>query len=45
MVAKVLGKTRAPIKLCAMVYKVVFQVVLLYGRKIWVVTDEMMTVI
>ena len=33
------------IKAREMVYKEVVQVVLLYGRKIWVVTDAMMTVL
>ena len=45
MVAKVLGKTGAPIKSCAMMYKVVFHAVLLYGSEIWVVTDAMMMVL
>ena len=42
MMAKVKGKTRAPVKARSMVYKAVVQEVLLYGRKIWVVTDAMM---
>ena len=45
MVEKVLNKTGAPIKVCAMVYKVAFQAGLLYGRKIWVVTDTMAEVL
>ena len=45
VVEKVMGKTGAPIKYQAMMYKVVFQAVLLYGRKIWVVTYRMMTVL
>ena len=45
MVAKVLGKTRAPIKACVLMYKAVFQSVLLYGREIWVVMHTMMTVL
>ena len=45
MVEKVLGKIGAPIKSWAMVYKAVFQAVLLYGSKIWMVTDAMMTVL
>ena len=45
MLAKVLGKTGAPIKARAMVYKVVVQVVLLYGSEIWVVTDAIMKVL
>ena len=45
MVTKVLGKTGAPIKARAMMYKLVVQAVLLYGRKIWVVTDSIRTVL
>ena len=45
MVAKVLGKTGSPIKACAMMYNVVVNTVLLYGRKIWVVKDAIMTVL
>ena len=45
MVDKFLGEAGAPIKSCAMVYKAVFLWVILYGRKIWVVIDAMMTVI
>ena len=41
----VLAKTGAPIKACEMIYKVVVQVVLLYGRKIWVVKDAIMTLL
>ena len=44
VVAKVLGRTGASVKAWVMVYKEVVQAVLLYGRKIWVVTDTMMTV-
>ena len=45
MVEKFLGKTGKPIKARAMMYKAVVQLVLLYGRKIWVVMDAMMTVL
>ena len=45
MVTKVLGKTGAPIKARAMMYQLVVQAVLLYGSKIWLVTDLMMAVI
>ena len=45
MVKKVLGNTGAPIKAYAMMFKEVVQAVILYGRKIWVVTDEMMMVL
>ena len=40
-----LGKTGVPTKACAMMYKLVVQAVLLYGSKIWVVMDLMMTVL
>ena len=40
-----MGKMGAPIKACAMIYKAVFQAVLLYGSPIWVVTDAMVMVI
>ena len=45
MVEKVLGKKVEPIKACAMMYKALFQAVLLYGSGIWVVTDAITTVI
>ena len=45
MVAKVLGKLGIPIKSREMMYKAVVQTVLLYERKIWVVTDAMMMVL
>ena len=45
MVEKVLGKKGELIKACEMMYKAVFQVVLMYGREIWVVTEAMVTVI
>ena len=35
----------APVKAQAMIYKAVVQAVLLYGIKIWVVTDVMMMVL
>ena len=41
----VLGKTGAPIKLRAMMYKAVLHTVLLYGSEIRVVMHAMMTVI
>ena len=40
-----LGKTGAPIRARAMMYKVVVQSVILYGNRIWVVMDEMMMVL
>ena len=40
-----LVKTGAHIKAQAMIYKAVYQVVLLYGSKIWVVKDAMMVVL
>ena len=43
--ANVLGKTRAPIKARAMMYKSVVQEVLLYVREIWEVTDTLMAVL
>ena len=43
--AKVLENTRELIKSQKMTYKAVVQTVLLYGRKVWVVTDEIMTMI
>ena len=43
--SKVTGNTGVPIKACDMMYKAVFQLVLLYGREIWVVTDSMMMVL
>ena len=45
MVEKVLGNTGAPIKTWTIMYKVVVQAGLMYGSKIWVVIDAMMTVI
>ena len=44
MVAKVLVKTRVPIKTQEIIYKVVVQAVSLYGRKIWVVKGSIITV-
>ena len=35
----------APIKAWEMIYKMGVQAVILYGSKIWVVTDEMMIVL
>ena len=40
-----IGKTGGPLKAWEMIYKVVSQAVLLYGREIWVVTDAMMKVL
>ena len=45
MVAKVLVKTGSLIKSWAMMYNAVSREVLLYGSEIWVVTDEIMTVL
>ena len=45
MVSKLLGNMWAPIKLHSIMYKLVFQAVLLYRSEIWVVTDAMMTVL
>ena len=45
MVETFLGKRGAPIKSQEMMYNAVVQVLLLYGRKIWVAADEMMTVL
>ena len=45
MVAKVLGKTGAPIKARDIMYKAVFQTVLLYGSESWLVTDAMLTML
>ena len=45
MVKKVMGKTGVTIKAPKMMYKVVVQVVLMYGSEIWVVANEMMTVL
>ena len=40
-----LGNTGAPIKARKMMYKAVVQEVILYGSKIWVVTNTMMKVL
>ena len=45
MMEKVLGNMWVPIKARDMMYKAVVLAVLLYGRKIWVVTDAMMTLL
>ena len=45
MVETFLGKRGAPIKSQEMMYNAVVQVLLLYGRKIWVVADVIMTVL
>ena len=42
MAVKLLGKTGALIKACTMMYKEVFQVVILYWRDIWLVADAVM---
>ena len=39
------GKDRGLLKACWVMYKAVIQLVLLYGREIWVVADTMMTVL
>ena len=44
-VVNVLVKTEEPIKSQAMMFKVLLKAVLLYGTKIWVVMDTMMTMI
>ena len=44
MLSKVLRKTGEPINSRMMMYKAVFQAVLLYRRKIWVVAGMMMAV-
>ena len=44
-VTKAMGKTGAPIKARATIYKAGFQSVLLYESKIWVVMNAMMTLI
>ena len=43
--ANVLGKMGETIKSQEMMYKAVFQVVLLYGREKWAVTEEIMAVL
>ena len=40
--AKVLGKEGAKVKACAMTYKAVLQLLILYGIEIWVFADGMM---
>ena len=45
MVAKVLIQTGVHTKARAVLYKAVFQTVLLYGCEIWVFTESMMTVL
>ena len=45
LVAKVMGKAGALIKARVIIYKVIIQAVLLCGRKIWMVTDVIMTVL
>ena len=45
MAKNVLGKTCVPIKARAMMYKAVVLELLLYGSKVWLATDEMMTVL
>ena len=45
MVEHVLGKTGAPIKAHAMMYKELVQAVLLYRSESWVDTDAMMKVL
>ena len=44
-VAKLKGKTGAPIKAQAMMYKALVQAVLRYGSEIWLMVDLMMTVL
>ena len=45
MIAKVLIKERAPVRSLAMLYKVVVNMVLLYGNEIWVAMGGIMTVL
>ena len=45
MVENVLGNTGGLIKVLSIMYIAVVQAVLLYGRKIWVVTDKMVTLL
>ena len=45
MLAKVLGKTGAPIKAQEMMYMALVQAVILYGSEIWVAMDVTMTVL
>ena len=45
MVAKVFVKAGATVQKHALMYKAVVQVVLLYRRESWVVTDEMLKVV
>ena len=45
MVEKVLVQTGGNIKARAMMYNMVVQLVILYGREIWAMTDAMMTVL
>ena len=45
MVTKIPRKAGAPIKARTIVYKAIFQAMLLYGREIWLVTDAMMTML
>ena len=40
-----MGRRGGPLKAWEMIYKVVSQAVLLYGRESWVVTDAMMKVL
>ena len=42
MVAKVVGKMGKPIKACEIRYKLVVHAMLLYGSKIWALTDAIM---
>ena len=44
MIARVLAKTGATVRVYGMMYKAVDQLVILYGIKIWVVTGDMLKV-
>ena len=45
MVVKVLVKTGAVVRARVMMYRAVFQMVLIYGSESWVVTDVMLKVL
>ena len=45
MVAKVLTKTGATVQARAMIYKVVVQIVILYGSNSWVVMEVILKVV
>ena len=45
MILKILTKTVETVRACVMVYNLVAQTVLLYGRNIWVVTGAMLNIL